>query len=62
MIICDELNDYELVSMAQEQNEDAIDLLIEQIGNNLRNFDAELDKLKLLAYSLQPSLPEKLRP
>lgn len=27
MIIYDELNDYELVSMAQEQNEDAIDLL-----------------------------------
>lgn len=27
MIICDELNDYELVSMAQELNEDAIDLL-----------------------------------
>ena len=31
-------------------NEDAIELLIEQIGNNLRDFDAELDKLKLLAY------------
>ena len=27
MIIYDELNDYELVSMAQEQNEDAIELL-----------------------------------
>ena len=30
--------------------EDAINLLIEQIGNNLREFDMELDKLKLMAY------------
>ena len=30
--------------------EDAVELLIEQIGNNLRQFDAELDKLKLMAY------------
>jgi len=29
---------------------DAITTLIEQIGNNLREFDFELDKLKLLAY------------
>ena len=34
--------------------EDAIELLIEQIGNNLRQFDCELDKLKLIAY------PEKI--
>ena len=31
-------------------NQDAISLLIEQIGNNLREFNAELDKLKLIAY------------
>ena len=31
-------------------NNDAIMLLIEQIGNNLREFDIELDKLKLMAY------------
>lgn len=30
--------------------EDAIELLIEQLGNNLRQFDAELDKLKLIAH------------
>lgn len=30
--------------------EDAINLLIEHIGNNLRQFDVELDKLKLIAY------------
>lgn len=30
--------------------ESAIELLIEQIGNNLRQFDTELDKLKLIAY------------
>ena len=35
-------------------NNDALDLLVEQIGNNLREFDVELDKLKLMAY------PEKL--
>lgn len=29
---------------------DAANLLIEQIGNNLRQFDTELDKLKLLVY------------
>ena len=29
---------------------DAVELLIEQIGNNLRQFDTELDKLKLIAY------------
>lgn len=34
--------------------DDAIELLIEQIGNNLRQFDGELDKLKLIAY------PEKV--
>lgn len=34
--------------------EDAIELLIEHIGNNLRQFDGELDKLKLMAY------PEKV--
>ncbi len=34
--------------------DEAIELLIEQIGNNLRQFDGELDKLKLIAY------PEKL--
>ena len=31
-------------------NEDAIHLLIEQIGNNLREFDVELEKLRLIAY------------
>lgn len=30
--------------------EDAVNLLIEHIGNNLRQFDVELDKLKLIAY------------
>ena len=30
--------------------DDAINLLIELIGNNLRQFDTELDKLKLIAY------------
>lgn len=30
--------------------QDVIDLLIEQIGNNLREFDTELDKLKLIAH------------
>ena len=30
--------------------DDAIELLIDQIGTNLREFDAELDKLKLMAY------------
>ena len=30
--------------------DDAIDLLIEQLGSNLRQFDIELDKLKLIAY------------
>ena len=30
--------------------EDAINLLIEQIGNDLREFDTELEKLKLIAY------------
>ncbi len=34
--------------------EDAVTLLIEHIGNNLRQFDGELDKLKLIAY------PEKV--
>lgn len=34
--------------------QDSIDILIEQIGNNLRELDTELEKLKLLAY------PEKL--
>lgn len=29
---------------------DAIEVLINSIGNNLREFDSELDKLKLLAY------------
>ena len=31
-------------------NDDAIELLIEQLGNNLRQFDLELEKLKLIAY------------
>lgn len=31
-------------------NDDAVALLIEQIGNNLREFNTELDKLKLIAY------------
>ena len=31
-------------------NNDALELLVEQIGNNLRQFDSELDKLKLVAY------------
>lgn len=31
-------------------NDDAVELLIEQIGTNLRQFDSELDKLKLIAY------------
>lgn len=35
-------------------NDDAVELMIEQIGNNLREFNTELDKLKLLAY------PEKI--
>ncbi len=30
--------------------EDALELLIEQIGNDLRQFDREMDKLKLIAY------------
>lgn len=30
--------------------DDAAELLVEQIGNNLRQFDIELDKLKLMAY------------
>jgi len=30
--------------------DDAIELLIEQIGNNLREFDGEMEKLKLIAY------------
>ena len=30
--------------------EDALELLIEQIGNNLRQHDCELEKLKLMAY------------
>ena len=34
--------------------DDAIELMIEQIGNNLRQFDGEMDKLKLIAY------PEKV--
>lgn len=31
-------------------NDDATELLIEYLGNNLRQFDAELEKLKLIAY------------
>ena len=31
-------------------NDDAVMLLIEQIGTNLRQFDGELEKLKLVAY------------
>ena len=31
-------------------NNDAVELLIEHIGNNLREFNTELDKLKLIAY------------
>jgi len=34
--------------------EDAMMFLVEQVGNNLREFDTELDKLKLIAY------PEKI--
>ena len=34
--------------------DDAIELFIEHIGNNLREFDGEMDKLKLMAY------PEKI--
>lgn len=34
--------------------DDAVMMLIEQIGNNLREFNTELDKLKLIAY------PEKI--
>ena len=30
--------------------DDAAQLLMEQIGNNLREFDVELDKLKIMAY------------
>lgn len=30
--------------------DDAVNLLIEHLGNNLRQFDVELDKLKLIAY------------
>ena len=31
-------------------SDDVCEIMIEQIGNNLRNFDTELDKLKLIAY------------
>ena len=31
-------------------NKEALELLIEQVGNDLRQFDTELDKLKLIAY------------
>ena len=31
-------------------NDDALSFLIEHIGNNLREFNTELDKLKLIAY------------
>ena len=31
-------------------NEDAVNVLIEQIGTNLRQFDVELEKLKLVSY------------
>ncbi len=31
-------------------NAEAMDILIQQIGNNLREYDLELDKLKLFAY------------
>ena len=40
-------------------NEDAIELLIEQIGNNLRQFDSELDKLKLIAHP-QTNITKKM--
>ena len=33
-----------------EIKDDATELLIENLGNNLRHFDTELDKLKLIAY------------
>jgi len=43
-----------IVKRAKEKeliiDNDATSLLIEQIGNNLRQFDIELDKLKLMAY------------
>ena len=29
---------------------DAIEFLVEQVGNDLRQFDTELDKLKLILY------------
>lgn len=38
---------------------DATELLIEQIGNDLRQFDIELDKLKLIAYP-QKNITKKM--
>ena len=40
-------------------NEDAITVLIEQIGTNLRQFDGELEKLKLIAYP-QDTITKKM--
>ena len=42
------------VNVVPEFKDDAIELFIEHIGNNLREFDGEMDKLKLMAY------PEKI--
>ncbi len=39
--------------------QDVIDLLIEQIGNNLRQIDMELEKLKLIAYP-EKNITEKM--
>lgn len=40
---------------------DAVDLLIELLGNNLRQFDIELDKLKLVAYPEKTVTAEMVR-
>lgn len=41
--------------------EDAIETLIEQIGNNLRQFDIEMEKLKLIAYPQKVVTKEMVR-
>jgi DNA polymerase-3 subunit delta len=40
-------------------DDDAVELLIEYIGNDLRQFDIELDKLKLIAYP-QKNITKKM--
>ncbi len=40
-------------------DDNAIELLIEQIGNNLREFDGEMEKLKLIAYP-QKNITKKM--